>query len=326
MVIGPWTSPEPVRGLAGGVQRGDPTATYGFLVVFLLVLGSTAAFFARQNLRLGRGDRRGATRVMLFTLASWGISWLAIEHHVAGVGELLLIGAFVGLFVPIVGVLWLFYIAVEPFARRRWPGMLVSWNRALTGDFRDPLVGRDVAIGVAAGVAFVLILQGGMILQSASGGPMPIPQQLDWNMFNGARSWVGSLLGFTSSAVAGGLSQLLTLLLFRLLLRRDWAASLALVVFFVATNPGDLHWAVLVTGLAASIFSVFILVRVGLLANVVRLLVINLLFACSLTANPSAWYSGIGYGVVLVCGVITLYGLRTGLGGRPVMSTVGIDD
>jgi hypothetical protein len=100
VVVGPWTSPEPVSGFAGGIQRGQTAAAYGFFAVFILVLGSTAAFFARQNLRLGRGDRRGATRVMLFTLASWAISWLAIEHHVGSVDELLLAGAFVGLFLP----------------------------------------------------------------------------------------------------------------------------------------------------------------------------------------------------------------------------------
>jgi hypothetical protein len=35
------------------------------------------------------------------------------------------------------GLLWLIYIALEPFVRRRWPHMLVSWTRLLSGAFGD---------------------------------------------------------------------------------------------------------------------------------------------------------------------------------------------
>jgi serine/threonine-protein kinase len=326
VVVGPWTPTNQVQGFTGGVQRGSSSAIYVFLVFIFLVLGSSAAFFAHQNLRLGRGDRRGATRVMLLTLTGWTISWLAIEHHVASFGEVALAAAFIGLFIPIVSLLWVFYIAVEPFARRRWPAILVSWNRVLTGDFRDPLVGRDLVIGVAAGVAVIVIVHATAAAQAALGHPLPQPPPLDWNMFNGPRSFVGSLFGFTSSAVGGGLAMLLELLLYRVLLRRDWAAIVALVAHSTIVNLGAISWIVTAGTVVTAILSVFVLVRVGLLATVVHLAVLNWLLASSLTAKASAWYAGIGYGVVLVCAIITLYGLRTALGGRPTMSTVGMDD
>ena len=108
-------------------------------------------------------------------------------------------------------------------------------------------------------------------------------------MFNGARSWVGSLFGFTSSSVAGGLALLLLLLLFRVVFRRDWAAMLALAAFYMITGVSDVdESAITSTNSAAAILSVFVLVKVGLLATVVGLMFINLLFACSLTANTSA--------------------------------------
>ena len=53
---------------------------------------------------------------------------------------------------------WLLYLALEPFARRRWPQMLISWTRALSGSWRDPLVGRDMLIGAAVGTAAGLIM------------------------------------------------------------------------------------------------------------------------------------------------------------------------
>ena len=45
-------------------------------------------------------------------------------------------------------------MAVEPFARRTWPKLLISWQRLLNGRFRDPLVGRDVLLGGLVGAAF----------------------------------------------------------------------------------------------------------------------------------------------------------------------------
>jgi hypothetical protein len=40
--------------------------------------------------------------------------------------------------------LTLYYLAMEPFVRRIWPTALISWTRAVSGGWRDPLVGRDL--------------------------------------------------------------------------------------------------------------------------------------------------------------------------------------
>jgi hypothetical protein len=40
---------------------------------------------------------------------------------------------------------------VEPYARQSWPKLMVSWQRLLNGRLRDPLVGRDVLLGIVAG-------------------------------------------------------------------------------------------------------------------------------------------------------------------------------
>ena len=49
-------------------------------------------------------------------------------------------------------LLWVLYIALEPFVRRRWPQILVSWTRLLSGEWRDPLVACNVLVGCAFGV------------------------------------------------------------------------------------------------------------------------------------------------------------------------------
>lgn len=45
---------------------------------------------------------------------------------------------------------WLTYLMIEPYARANWPRSLVSWNRLLQGRWRDPMVGRDLLLGVCA--------------------------------------------------------------------------------------------------------------------------------------------------------------------------------
>ena len=51
---------------------------------------------------------------------------------------------------------FLFYLAVEPFVRRRWPEILISWSRLVMGDLRDPMIGRDILIGAVFGVVVFL--------------------------------------------------------------------------------------------------------------------------------------------------------------------------
>ena len=48
-----------------------------------------------------------------------------------------------------------FYLALEPYIRRTWPELLVSWARILSGEFTDPIVGRDLFLGILLGPAQV---------------------------------------------------------------------------------------------------------------------------------------------------------------------------
>jgi hypothetical protein len=62
---------------------------------------------------------------------------------------------------------WVLYIALEPFVRRRNPRLLITWTRLVSGEWRDPLVGRDVLVGCAAGLGMVLA-SAGLRLSAAS--------------------------------------------------------------------------------------------------------------------------------------------------------------
>ena len=71
--------------------------------------------------------------------------------------------------------MWLLYIALEPYARRRWPLMLVSWKRLISGDVHDPLVGRDLLLGVACGIGMFLVFLASVILPVLLGRPPMTP-------------------------------------------------------------------------------------------------------------------------------------------------------
>ena len=82
--------------------------------------------------------------------------WFLGAHHLASPSETYLLVCHLAFATYRVGLVWVFYIALEPYARRLWPEMLVSWVRLFGGRFRDPLVGRDLLVGTVLGVALPL--------------------------------------------------------------------------------------------------------------------------------------------------------------------------
>jgi hypothetical protein len=121
------------------------------------VLGGV--FLARRNLRVRRGDTKGAFRVALFSFVSYGAARLVRADHVAQVAaEFWLLVKLVGEPMVFAALIWTFYMALEPYARRQWPRILISWGRLLAGRWRDPMVGRDVLLASAAG-AFAVVYE-----------------------------------------------------------------------------------------------------------------------------------------------------------------------
>ena len=118
-----------------------------------------AGVLARYNLRLGRGDRRGAKRLAIMVVCLSVLSGMLRAHHVPiAIAELEWLLFTAGMALLWGGFAWLIYISLEPHLRRVWPRTLVSWTRLLSGQLRDPLVGRDVLIGMFVGVTVMSTL------------------------------------------------------------------------------------------------------------------------------------------------------------------------
>jgi hypothetical protein len=111
---------------------------------------------ARHNLRVDQGDRRGARKLAIVVASGGVIFGILRAHHVPdAIQEATFLLAIAGWSLVWAGFTWLTYISLEPYVRRLWPTALISWTRLLSGRIRDPLVGRDILIGLIAGIASV---------------------------------------------------------------------------------------------------------------------------------------------------------------------------
>src|SRR5207249_3746456 len=122
-------------------------------------------------------------------------------------------------------IMWVLYVAIEPFARRFWPDSLLGSSRLLSGHVRDPRVGRDVLIGVLFGVAILLTHLARLLLPGVLGYPavMPIVGR-ELGVLTRAPAvitvWGDALLNSPASAFFA----VMAFVALQLLLRRRWVA------------------------------------------------------------------------------------------------------
>jgi serine/threonine-protein kinase len=314
--IGPWT-----QRVDASVTTASAGAGAFVFEAFLLLCLIGGAFVARRNVLAGRGDKRGAVRLGAAIILLQDAMWVLGGHHVATADEgWLLIAGFSNAAAMGLGF-WILYLALEPFARRRWPEMLISWTRAISGSWRDPLVARDILLGAAVGTAAGLILGPGRVLlpmklglpgpaPHAFGGDAPVNPGLvvTWLISSGVLSafWV--------------LGMVFLLILIRGLVRSGWLAGLVVALFFSAIFLGGSGQAVT---LPLAVLSMGILVavtiRFGVLAGIVAEACRRIFGYRVYSSDPSSWdfYAG----MIAVAGVLALayWATKTALAGRPLL-------
>jgi len=319
-VQAPWARPARVESF-----RPPFAQKFGLWLFVCMAIGLElfCVFLAGRNIRLGRGDTKGALRVAFVLFAAQFI-WTTLSSHYSSdiswawrwwqvtVG----LSAGVGL------QFWVLYVALEPFIRRSWPEMLISWSRFLSGQFRDALVGRDVLLGILFGV---LMLTAATLYEtlphwfSVKGvtpifiGSPPLEEGL---------TFAGHLfdrLIDTFMYSIGGLTFLV------ILWRLTRSKAVAITVFGLAGIfihlLGENLPLEFVSQLVRSVLVIVCLTRFGLLSLVFAVCTLNTLLYSPVTWDISRWYAGRGAAAVLVVLALALYGFRTSLGGRPLLGT-----
>jgi serine/threonine-protein kinase len=305
--LGPWDA-------AASAPVGARFATSG-VIVGLLVMGVSIGglWIAWLNVRAGRGDRRGAFRLGLTVLTANTIDWALTTDHVAGPGQLAL--TYLGLsgaLYEAVGA-YLLYLALEPYVRRRWPHVLISWSRALAGELRDPLVGRHVLIGLLFGALWTV----GTVLAFGVRGEM-----LASNL--GGIGTLRDSLDVVAAAVAGALfiSVVFCFLIFilRAALRAAWAAGAAVALATAVIGAGGLPIVNMVGAIAGAVFGTLLVVamiRFGLMAAAAMMFCYAVLAFRPLTLNFSTWYAGPSIVALAALGALAAVACAVAIGWQP---------
>lgn len=323
--VAPWTPAE-------RVQRTEVGSGEKIQVVILLLLLATiiagGALLARRNLRLGRGDRRGATRLALFALSLLSVSWLIGAKHVASADELVLFLAFACLALFESVLLWVLYVALEPLVRRRWPQTIVSWSRLLSAGPGDPLVGRDVLIGCITGTLIETIPRLATVAGPRLGVPPPRPQDVLPPLLLGTRPVIAETVSMLPDAIFFGFGMLLVLFLLRTLLRSEWAAATAFVLLFGIGRVLESDVKLLAIPVTVILLGgiAFVFIRFGLVAGITSLYFDFLSYHFPFTSDTSSWYFGVGLFGVALMAAIAIAAFRISLGARPAFSGVRLDE
>lgn len=300
-ILWPWS-------LAERTVTPPPTdVPFAVIILFFTILPIGAGLLARRNIRLGRGDNRGAFRLASFAFLGLFVLNIARQHHIPTISE----GGlwFTALRDALVAglIFWVFYMAFEPYVRMQSPATLISWSRLLAGRVRDPLVGADLLLGLATGVISLCIIRPFM----SPWTPLVAPQ-----LMATTGAWLSLWCWYTVvGSVGGAVAWLFLLTLCRLLVRLQWIAILLFIGVgsLIMASPGARLSAVLFCSLI-----VFSLTKLGLLSTAALLFANSIAGIFPPPTNPSAWYFDIAVLAATSILVLAVYAFHTALAGRPL--------
>jgi serine/threonine-protein kinase len=311
-VAGEWPQEAPRTNINRIVQT--------FITLVLLVAGGILAY---RNYRSGRGDRQGATRMALAFFLFGVIGWALRAHHVPDlIAEFRMFRLAMGSVLYWVVLVWVFYLALEPYVRRVWPEVVISWSRLLAGKWIDPLVGRDALIGCTVGAIASVLSALETLTPRWLGLASPLPtvnstlQRLG-ALTNGSTLFTGAL-----TALYVGLLMLLLLVVLRMALRRKLLAAMGFVVVILAAtgrwNP--LEPVSILFQLLVALLFLGVMIRNGLVALVACLIMRNLLEDFPITAEWGVWYRWAAATPLIVGVILLLISFYASVGGRPLIS------
>ena len=310
-IIGPWTVPG--RMTPPGNQSGNSIP----VLVIIYITMIAACVLGWHNFRTGRADRRGATSLSVIFFVCMASANLLVMHHTATIAENAGFWTSIGNALLNAVLNWVFYVALEPWVRRKWPRTMISWTRYTAKGASDPLVGRDLLYGAAFGALLELFDTFLVALHGNSRQPVFPPL----NALLGVRAELAGVLQAIPSAIFTAMLFFFMLFLLRLVLRKDWIAGtlfVAIITFATAIGSTTPWVDFPVNALAFGIFA-FALLHFGLLAAIVTSTVSQIL-ALGWLLDFSAWYAGMAVLPFVLIGLLAVYGFRVSLGGRTLFN------
>jgi hypothetical protein len=313
-VLFPWSRP---RGFSQPPPPWNVTDSVWLLIQ--LVFFPAMPLLGWFNWKRGRTDVRSALRLgvwaavlsvfvsLMLDVQQWGFPTIALAYFTS-------------------------YLALEPWTRRSWPHVMVTWARVLAGRLRDPLVGRDLLV-VTACVTLNHLAQrlisyaAGWYLDPGTGPTQDADFGFALDTLFGGRIMAARLAGSVLAGLAVAFMFFAVLFAARALFKRHW---LAVIVFFAVWGPvnsaayiADGDWASVVEWSFELGFLAFLIMPYGLFAATVFSTLSQLIDWSILTNDFGAWYGQSSLLATVILIAIAVYGVYAALGGRPFAAFVG---
>ena len=327
-VVAPWDQPLRQEETVLSARR---RAAAVIIISVLLSVVIAAVFLARRNLRQGRSDTKGAFKISIFVfIVALAANLFSADHIPDLTKEIPLLFKMAGSSLLAAVMIGLIYVALEPYVRRRWPSLIISWNRLLVGDWRDPLVGRDILVGGMLGLGHTAAIYITTLLPIWTEGRAVPNGGLNISYLESVRHLWATFLINLPFAVFASLFFLLLLVLLVIVLRKQWlATSVFWILLFsvqsLAFGRGA-HWAGLLGSALISTIIVVGVARFGLLAMVSRALFFDLSLHNPLTSDFSSWYFGNTIFAAVVLFGLAIFGFYTSLAGQPLFKGKLLED
>ena len=314
--IGPWTRPAQMTPLQRTIGE-KISGGIGIGILVSVLLGGV--FLARRNLSLGRGDRRGASRLATTSFVLILIFYALSTTYVSSVWEVAIVIMRICFALFFAATIMMLYLALEPYIRRRWPHALIASGKVLAGRFRDPLVGRDVLIGIAAGVAVTVIAAGLRVITKLLGGTGSAPDDGGLFLLGGARYAIGMILNVANGAMFVAFVTVFLLFALRIIVRRDSIAAAAVLslVAMLAASVSDVPVIAAVANVVAAGMVLFVMTRFGLVATYTLAYTSGLLNTG--VTDFTSWHSYTTWIPLTVIAAIATGAFYISLAGRPLL-------
>ena len=326
--VGPWSRARAMVPVAESTW-GRVRMIFTTVLSLGVMLGSV--LLARHNLRTSRADRNGAGRLAGAYILLQVVAWIVGAHHVAdAVGEVESFFRVAGTLLLQAGVLWVLYLALEPFGRRFWPDGLLGWSRLLSGRVRDPRIGREILIGCAFAGALMLV----DLLRSLSpllvGKPPGAPALGgEVETLNGFGDLFGTWADQSFSSVQTTLVIVMLLVVARLLVRRTWLAALLGAAILIpaaggGVPPGGVVWLHYLTQAMAIGLIILAIFRYGLLVAAVMIVVDNIPSAVPIIPGGASWATLPGNLSIALVVALACFGFYAARAGQPLFGKLEV--
>jgi hypothetical protein len=203
------------------------------------------------------------------------------------------------------------YSALEPYARRHWPELLISWSRALHGRIRDARVGRDALVGMTAGACLSLLSPMIFVVSRELGHTPRPPGEIDLLSLRSGLGAFGVVLERLVNCFWIPMTLVLCLLFLKWILRSSrWAVVVAFaasLTFVGLATSSIVPW---ITASATMATLLLLLLRFGLVSVIGYFFISSVLSSFPITTHLTSWYGPTGLFAILLILATAAYAFR----------------